>query len=54
MSHGAGGERLEGSAAGVDAEGNPLVAQLLRDELVQPLLHLHQTKNRMTVPVQND
>ncbi len=40
MRHSAGGERLECGAAGVDAEGDPLVAQLVRDELVQPLLHL--------------
>jgi len=38
--HSARGERLEGGAAGVDAEGDPLIAQLLRDEFVQPLLHL--------------
>jgi hypothetical protein len=38
----AGGERLECGAAGVDAEWDPLVAQLVRDELVQPLLHLQQ------------
>ena len=40
MSHGAGGERLEGCAAGVDTEGDTLGAQLLGYELVQPLLHL--------------
>jgi hypothetical protein len=42
VGHSAGGERLECGAAGVDAEWDPLVAQLVRDELVQPLLHLQK------------
>ncbi len=45
MGHSAGGERLECGAAGVDAEWDPLVAQLVRDELVQPLLHLQTNFN---------
>jgi hypothetical protein len=47
MSYSAGGERLEGGAAGVDTEGHPLAAQLLRDELVQALLHLHTVMYRL-------
>ena len=40
MGHGAGGEALEGSGGGVDAERDSVAGQLVLDELVQPLLHL--------------